>query len=159
MIVSILYLLSPLVSPKPFPLEGSHVLVTGGSSGIGKAVAIEVVKRGANVTLVARNQLKLSDAKDEVEKYLKDSDKQKVVCVSVDLSKDYSAVERAVRQASEMQGPVGMLVNCAGYAICGRFEELSIEDFKVQTEGGRERRGRLDKVGREEPDNFCPTYT
>lgn len=41
---------------KPFSLKGCHVLVTGGSSGIGKAVALEAVRRGASVTLLARNE-------------------------------------------------------------------------------------------------------
>lgn len=41
---------------RPFSLKGCHVLVTGGSSGIGKAVALEAVRRGASVTLLARNE-------------------------------------------------------------------------------------------------------
>jgi 3-dehydrosphinganine reductase len=38
----------------------SFVQITGGSSGIGKAVAIEVVKRGASVTLLARDEVHIS---------------------------------------------------------------------------------------------------
>ena len=36
-----------------------HIVITGGSSGIGKALAIEAVKRQANVSLLARNKTKL----------------------------------------------------------------------------------------------------
>ena len=34
-------------------------------------------------------------------------------------------------QASETLGPIDILVNCAGFAVCGLFEETSVEDFKV----------------------------
>lgn len=40
--------------------------MTGGSSGIGKSVAIEAAKRGANVTIIARDPNKLQAAKDEI---------------------------------------------------------------------------------------------
>jgi NAD(P)-dependent dehydrogenase (short-subunit alcohol dehydrogenase family) len=44
----------------PFTLEGKNILVTGASSGIGRAIAIECSKMGATVILVARNQERLS---------------------------------------------------------------------------------------------------
>ena len=47
---------------KPLNIKGAHVLVTGGSSGIGKEVAREALKLGANVTIVARNTDKLNSA-------------------------------------------------------------------------------------------------
>lgn len=40
--------------------------MTGGSSGIGKSLAIEAAKRGAHVTIIARNPNKLQTAKDEI---------------------------------------------------------------------------------------------
>ena len=46
-------------SRRPFSLKGCHLLVTGGSSGIGKAIALEAVRRGASVTLLARNEARL----------------------------------------------------------------------------------------------------
>ena len=39
-----------------------------------------------------------------------------------------------VLQASEVLGPIDILINCAGFAVCGLFEETSIEDFKVEFE-------------------------
>ncbi|XP_050397299.1 3-ketodihydrosphingosine reductase [Patella vulgata] len=126
----ILYFASPLITPKALKLQGSHVLVTGGSSGIGKALAINVAKRGANITLLARNKSKLQEAKVEVEKHFLNKDSQSVICISVDISKDYEAVEKAVQQAEDKFGPVALLVNCAGTSMTGVFEEIPPSEFK-----------------------------
>ncbi|XP_064599033.1 3-ketodihydrosphingosine reductase-like isoform X2 [Liolophura sinensis] len=128
--IIVLYVLSPLIAPKPFKLEGSHVMVTGGSSGIGQAIAVEAVKAGANVSLLARNQAKLTAAKADVEKYVKNKDTQKVQCISVDLSRDFSEVERTVKEAEQNLGPVQMLINCVGTSISGVFEEIPLTEFK-----------------------------
>jgi len=48
--------------PRTSPLAGEHVLITGGSSGIGLALAISLVRRNANVTLVARDASRLKAA-------------------------------------------------------------------------------------------------
>ena len=45
---------------------GKHVLITGGSTGIGLAIAAELVRRGAHITLIARTQSKLDAAADEL---------------------------------------------------------------------------------------------
>uniref|UniRef100_A0A4X2L462 3-ketodihydrosphingosine reductase n=1 Tax=Vombatus ursinus TaxID=29139 RepID=A0A4X2L462_VOMUR len=108
--VLLLYMVSPLISPKPLALPGAHVVVTGGSSGIGKCIAIECYKQGAFITLVAR---------DEV-----------VLCISVDVSQDYGQVENVIKQAQEKLGPVDMLVNCAGTSVSGKFEDLEINYFE-----------------------------
>ncbi|XP_077348201.1 3-ketodihydrosphingosine reductase [Lithobates pipiens] len=126
--VLLLYMVSPLISPKPLKLAGAHIVVTGGSSGIGKCIAIECFKQGAFITLVARDESKLLQAKKEIEKYAI-NDKQVVLCISVDVSKEYRQVENVIKQAQEKLGPVDMLVNCAGMAIAGRFEEIEIGKF------------------------------
>lgn len=126
--VLLLYMVSPLISPKPLKLAGAHIVVTGGSSGIGKCIAIECFKQGAFITLVARDESKLLQAKKEIEKYAI-NDKQVVLCISVDVSKEYRQVENVIKQAQEKLGPVDMLVNCAGMAIAGRFEEIEIGQF------------------------------
>ncbi|KAL2097734.1 hypothetical protein ACEWY4_006941 [Coilia grayii] len=127
--VLLLYMISPLISPKPLKLNGAHVVVTGGSSGIGKCIAIECCKQGAFITLVARDESKLLQAKKEIEKFAI-NDKQVVLCISVDVSKDYSEVESVIKQAQEKLGPVDMLVNCAGTSISGRFEEVEVDRFR-----------------------------
>uniref|UniRef100_A0AAX7T864 3-dehydrosphinganine reductase n=1 Tax=Astatotilapia calliptera TaxID=8154 RepID=A0AAX7T864_ASTCA len=105
--VLLLYMISPLISPKPLKLNGAHVVVTGGSSGIGKCIAIECYKQGAFITLVARDEEKLLQAKKEVEKFAIND-----------------------KQAQEKLGPVDMLVNCAGTSVSGKFEEVEVDRFK-----------------------------
>ncbi|XP_054579659.1 3-ketodihydrosphingosine reductase isoform X3 [Eptesicus fuscus] len=127
--VLLLYMLSPLISPKPLALPGAHVVVTGGSSGIGKCIAIECYKQGAFITLVARNEERLLQAKKEIEKH-SINDKQVVLCISVDVSQDYSQVENVIKQAQEKLGPVDMLINCAGMSVSGKFEDLEVSTFE-----------------------------
>ncbi|XP_014890680.1 3-dehydrosphinganine reductase [Poecilia latipinna] len=131
--VLLLYMISPLISPKPLKLNGAHVVVTGGSSGIGKSIAVECYRQGAFITLVARDEEKLLRAKKEVEKYAI-NDKQVVLCVSVDVSSDYTQVENVIKQAQEKLGPVDMLINCAGTSISAKFEEMEVERFKEMIE-------------------------
>uniref|UniRef100_A0A8C2WXE0 3-dehydrosphinganine reductase n=1 Tax=Cyclopterus lumpus TaxID=8103 RepID=A0A8C2WXE0_CYCLU len=127
--VLLLYMISPLISPKPLKLNGAHVVVTGGSSGIGKCIAIECYRQGAFITLVARDEAKLLQAKKELEKFAI-NDKQVVLCISVDVSSEYSQVESVIKQAQEKLGPVDMLVNCAGVSISGKFDEMEVDRFK-----------------------------
>ncbi|RXM93783.1 3-ketodihydrosphingosine reductase [Acipenser ruthenus] len=81
--------------------------VTGGSSGIGKCIAIECYKQGAFITLVARDESKLLQAKKEIEKHANND-----------------------KQAQEKLGPVDMLVNCAGITVAAKFEEVKVDCFK-----------------------------
>uniref|UniRef100_A0A8C2KHW1 3-dehydrosphinganine reductase n=1 Tax=Cyprinus carpio TaxID=7962 RepID=A0A8C2KHW1_CYPCA len=118
--VLLLYMISPLISPKPLKLNGAHVVVTGGSSGIGKCIAMECYKHGAFITLVARDEHKLVQAKKEVEKCAI-NDKQ--VCISL-------IYIHTSLKAQEKLGPVDMLVNCAGMSISGTFEEVGVDSFK-----------------------------
>ncbi|XP_030300306.1 3-ketodihydrosphingosine reductase isoform X2 [Calypte anna] len=127
--VLLLYMVSPLISPKPLKLPGAHVVVTGGSSGIGKCIAIECYKQGAFITLIARDENKLLQTKKEIEKYSV-NDKQVVLCISVDVSKDYEQVENVLKQAQEKLGPVDMLVNCAGTSVTGKFEDIEVNSFE-----------------------------
>ncbi|NWJ10973.1 KDSR reductase, partial [Crypturellus undulatus] len=127
--VLLLYMVSPLISPKPLKLPGAHVVVTGGSSGIGKCIAIECYKQGAFITLIARDENKLLQTKKEIEKYSV-NDKQVVLCISVDVSKDYELVENVLKQAQEKLGPVDLLVNCAGTSVTGKFEDIEVSSFE-----------------------------
>ncbi|XP_064409380.1 3-ketodihydrosphingosine reductase isoform X3 [Latimeria chalumnae] len=127
--VLLLYMVSPLIGPQTLKLGGAHVVVTGGSSGIGKCIAVECYKQGAFITLVARDENKLLQAKKEIEKY-SINDKQIVLCISVDVSKDYGQVDNVMKQAQEKLGPIDMLVNCVGTSMAEKFEDIRIESFR-----------------------------
>ncbi|KAK8783776.1 hypothetical protein V5799_009859 [Amblyomma americanum] len=113
-----------------------HFLITGGSSGIGLALAREVVRRGANVTLVARNLNRLREVKTELRE-VASSPEQVIHTLSADLTEGESgdaALARGVVEAENVCGPVDYLVNCAGAAVSHRFEETQLSDFRRMME-------------------------
>lgn len=102
------------------------VVITGASSGIGRASAIEFAKKGANIALVARRKEKLLD----VEKDLKKFNIKTLVSVC-DVS-DKNQVENMAKCVVDNFGSIDFLVNNAGFAIHGRVSELSIEEIEAQ---------------------------
>ncbi|XP_021921360.1 3-ketodihydrosphingosine reductase isoform X2 [Zootermopsis nevadensis] len=119
-----------LLRSKLQSLKNKHVVITGGSSGIGKCVAIEAAASGANVTLIARDVKKLESAVSEVKKHCLNHEDQKVQYISLDVSENYDEIEKVLHGAEDEIGPISMLVNCAGMAICGRLEDTSVNDIK-----------------------------
>ncbi len=107
---------------------GKIAIITGGSSGIGKALAQRLVRQGANVAIVARNSEKLTQAKAEITTQCLHANQQ--VCIySADVS-DRTQAEQAMQQAIEALGTPDLLVTCAGIAHPGYFQELPIEIFE-----------------------------
>lgn len=111
-------------------LKGKHVVITGGSSGIGKAAAVEAAKLGANVTVIGRDVVKLTEAVAEIASHCADKTNQKVEYAALDVTSDYKEIEKCFSSIEEKIGPIFMLVNCAGMCICGQFEKMKIEDIK-----------------------------
>ena len=114
---------------KKLNIKGKHVLITGGSKGIGRAIAFEAIKMGANVTIIARDIEVLEKCKVDLLKSLPFSS-QKVMAMSADVTNDTTTLEQIVTEAEEELGPVFMLINCAGTSISRRFEETHIKEFK-----------------------------
>jgi 3-dehydrosphinganine reductase len=102
-------------------------LVTGGSSGIGLAVARLLAQKGSHVWLVARQADKLSAALSEV-KAARQNDEQLCGAVIADVS-DPAQAFAAAEQVTREVGVPHLLVNSAGVARPGYFHELSLETF------------------------------
>jgi NAD(P)-dependent dehydrogenase (short-subunit alcohol dehydrogenase family) len=111
---------------------GHHTQVTGGSKGIGKHIAIEAVKLGANVSIMARNIDVLEEAKNEIIKQIIFPNDQQVICIPVDVSGPFETIQQAVNKAESRLGPVSVLVNNAGYCRAAKMEDTPVELFKVK---------------------------
>lgn len=109
-------------------LKGRHVVVTGGSSGIGKAAAVEAARLGANVTIIGRDVDKLNAAVKEISSHAKAE--QNIHHVSLDLTSDYRLIQKCLSTLETAIGPIFMLINAAGMCICGQFETMNVEDVK-----------------------------
>jgi NAD(P)-dependent dehydrogenase (short-subunit alcohol dehydrogenase family) len=115
-------------------LQGKVALVTGGSGGIGKIIAMELAKEGANVAVSARSYEPLA----EVSKQISEETHQKVIAVTADSTKA-DEVDKAVQEVVNSLGSVDILVNSgapAGGLATGPFEsiaeDLILEDFNIK---------------------------
>lgn len=102
-------------------LKGKNVVITGASSGVGRATAEAFAKEGSNIIVVARGQKGIN----EVVEYCR---KKNVLAIGV--SADVSIaedVERVAAEALNMNGKIDIWVNNAGVMASGKFEEIPME--------------------------------
>jgi NAD(P)-dependent dehydrogenase (short-subunit alcohol dehydrogenase family) len=109
-----------------FSLAGRVAVVTGGSSGIGAAMATALGRAGADVMLIARNADRLSAAAAT----LRSVSGGRVGYVSADLA-TRREVERAAAAACEPFGEPDILVNCAGINLRPPLADLSTADWDL----------------------------
>lgn len=107
-------------------VKDKRVLITGGSKGIGKAIAHEFLRREASVFLIARNPDDLEATKREL---AGEFDADRIAIASCDVT-DYAAVERAVGKMCDALGGVDAVVNNAGLAIPRYFHETPPDEFE-----------------------------
>jgi NAD(P)-dependent dehydrogenase (short-subunit alcohol dehydrogenase family) len=110
--------------------KGKNIIITGGSSGIGKATAMLLSREGANVFIMARDSAKLERALEEIRAQGNSSDQQNGA-FSGDVTK-YAKVEAAVAAMAEAGGAPDILINCAGMVYPGYVEDLPLSTFKEQ---------------------------
>ncbi len=105
-----------------------QAIITGGSSGIGKATAKLLVQEGSNVFLIARNQTKLEQTKRELEQE-KQYPQQKILTYGADVM-NRQQVEQAISFAIDRLGPPDLLLTAAGMAQPDYFENLTPDVFE-----------------------------
>ncbi len=106
-------------------LEGTAVLITGGSKGIGLACARAFAQEGARVAIVSRSVANLDRAAAALAK-----EGREVVTVAADL-RDAAQARQMARTVEERLGGVGVLVNSAGAALRTPPDELTAEHWQA----------------------------
>lgn len=106
--------------------RNKHVVVTGGNSGLGLALAHALAGRGARLTLMARTASKLEKAADEIRARHPGA----VVNIQpLDVTSESAAAE-AMNAAAAAQGGIDALINNAGILREGYFQDLAMQDFR-----------------------------
>jgi NAD(P)-dependent dehydrogenase (short-subunit alcohol dehydrogenase family) len=109
---------------REFDLQGKTVLITGGSRGLGLALAREFAAEGARLVYTARDEAELERAREDLE-----GRGAQVLPVPADIT-DRAQVDELVRAAVARFGSVDVLVNNAGIVQVGPMETMTIEDYE-----------------------------
>lgn len=102
-------------------MKGKVVIITGASSGIGRACAVHFAKTGSKVVLAARNSEKLKEAVESIHANGGDC-----IAVSADVSREEDC-ERLINTAVEKYGAIDVLINNAGISMRSLFKDLELD--------------------------------
>lgn len=100
------------------------VVITGASRGIGRAIALNLARAGADTILVARDEKRLEEVAERVREH-----GRRACAVPCDVS-DPEAVARAAARAIDAIGSIAVLVNAAGVAVWRPFLEISTDEHE-----------------------------
>ncbi|KAL0909991.1 hypothetical protein M5K25_020910 [Dendrobium thyrsiflorum] len=123
----LLCLLFLIVRPHPsrIPIKGRHVFITGGSSGIGLALARQVAAEGARVSILARSRKRLEEAREAIRL----ATGVEVAIFSADV-REAEEVARAIEEA----GPIDVLVCNQGVFVPQELEKQELEEVKFMVD-------------------------
>lgn len=108
-----------------YQLQGKNAVVVASSQGLGKAIAEELVKEGANVLIVSRDEDKLAAVQTE----LSELGSGKVLYCRADV-KNPTDIKDMVEKAASEFGGIDILVNNAGGPPAGTFEQMADDDWQ-----------------------------
>lgn len=111
--------MSPMTDTK---LKGRHAIVTGGSRGIGYAIARQLLESGARVTIMGRGIQALDQAVDQLKSH------GDIAAEPVDIAEEAS-VQESFARARQAWGPADILVNNAGQAVSQRFDRVTAAEW------------------------------
>ena len=116
--------LDPLPGIKKFDITGRSAIITGGSKGLGLAMAAGLASAGASVMLVNRNASEGAQAANELSSIYK----TKAISFGANIT-DKEQTEAMADLAIKSFGKIDILINSAGINIRGPIDELSLNDF------------------------------
>ena len=105
--------------PAPQSLQGEHVVITGGGTGVGAQIAQSFAQAGATVTILGRRLEPLQEVAQDIG----------ALALSADVT-DRASVDAALTRAREAQGPVSVAIANAGAADSAPFAKMRVEDFQ-----------------------------
>jgi NAD(P)-dependent dehydrogenase (short-subunit alcohol dehydrogenase family) len=111
---------------KQFDLTGRSAIVTGGSKGLGKAMAAGLASAGANVLVSSRHGDEAAAAAEQIAA----DHGQQAISIEADVTSP-EQVQAMVQAALDAFGKIDILINNAGINIRGSIDELSLDDFRT----------------------------
>ncbi len=114
---------------RSFSLHGRNAVVTGGSRGIGRAIALRLAEAGANVALTYRER---ADAAHQVAREIEENGRL-AVPLQMDVT-DRASIEAAAKEARRALGPISLLINNAGINRLTNFDPATDGDGDAMLE-------------------------
>ncbi len=111
-------------------LSGKVAVVTGGGSGMGRAVAKAMARQGANIVVADFDSPRMDRTVGEI---LKNGTGESAIALATDVRSD-SSVRALVRDSIKAMGRVDILVNAAGVLLQGKLERISSKDWSWMLE-------------------------
>ena len=110
-------------------LNGKSAIVTGGTKGIGRAIAEALVREGVNVCISARHQRELDNTVSELSKL----SAGRAIGSLCDV-RDHEQVKKLIAHAASELGGLDVLINNAGIGMFETVEAMAVEDFRAVLE-------------------------
>lgn len=105
--------------PSPQAMQGQHVVITGGGTGVGEEIAQGFAQAGAAVTILGRRRAPLQEVAQRIGAQAESADVT-----------DRSSLDAALNRAREVHGPVSVAIANAGAADSAPFAKMRVEDFQ-----------------------------